>query len=292
MEFIGKDEDRASWSKHYIEVKSKIVSPKQTHKVVVKIKSGGSYSYTYASLSDVDNAVMTACNKVKDKDGKAQFSYFFDTADIPEGYIGVSTILVDVTGYMAKVAKVYFPKSELKDKQIDAGTLTFAKRYSLSAAFGIASEADNEEKRLAAANEKPSVRILDANELDKYEVNVFGKKLLLKDVWEDYLENPNGDSREWLTSQKDPQTNQAIQQLLDQFNINKKISAIENDYEKTLQKEEQSKKSEKSVTKSKAEPKKTDEIKQLVDGSNSDNNGVEDPFEKTNIDDIDVSQLF
>lgn len=292
MEFIGKDEDRASWSKHYIEVKSQIVSPKQTQKVVVKTKNGGSYSYTYAPLSDVDRAVMTACDKVKDKDDKAQFSYFFDTADIPEGYIGVSTILVDVTGYMAKVAKVYFPKSEQPDKQVDAGTLTFAKRYSLSAAFGIASEADNEEKRLAAANEKPSVRILDASELDKYEVNVFGKKLLLKDVWEDYLENPNGDSREWLTSQKDPQTNQAIHQLLDQFNINEKISAIENDYEKTLQKEEQSKKSEKSVTKSKAEPKKTEEIKQLVDGSNSDNSGVEDPFEKTNIDDIDVSQLF
>lgn len=299
MEFIGKDEDQASWSKHYIEVKSLIVSPKKTHKVTVKTKNGGSYSYNYASLSDVDNAVMQACNQVKDKDNKVAFSYFFDTDDIPEGYIGVSTILVDCTGYMAKVAKVYFPKCATEEKQQDAGSLTFAKRYSLSAAFGIASETDDEEKRLAADQQKPTVRVLDASELDKYEVSVFGRKQLLKDVWEDYLENPNGDSRKWLTSQKDPQTNQAIQQLLDQFNLNKKIAAIENDYESTKPKKEKRSKSAKEPSpKLKDEPKRDesdDEIKKLVDG-NSDNADKQDPFkdkiDTSNLDEIDISKLF
>ena len=268
MEFIGKEQDQAIWNMHYIQVKSNIKQPKRTHNVNV----GTSYSYKYADLSDVDNSVMEACRKVKDKDGNVAFGYFFDIDSGTDG-IAVQTIMVDSAGGMIKSDKVWFKNKFVGDAQKTASLISYAKRYSLSAAFGIASEDDDDAQNLKPTRNKPAVRILDENELNHYEVSVFGNKHLLVDIWKDYLENKDGDTRKWLTSQKDPQTNQAIKQLLDKYNLKKRISEIDNDGEDDQTKKQAVK--GKSKQNNQAPSNSDDDIKQLVDG-NSDNKTVSD----------------
>lgn len=265
MEFIGKEQDQATWNMHYIQVKSNIVQPKRTHTVNVSTRKGTSYSYKYADLSDVDKAVMDACRMVKDKDGNVTFGYFFDIENGTDG-ISVQTIMVDSAGGMMKSDKVWFKNNFIDDAQQTAGLISYAKRYSLSAAFGIASEEDDDAQNLKPTRNKPAVRILDENELNHYEVSVFGNKHLLVDIWNDYLENKDGDSRKWLTSQKDPQTNQAIKQLLDQYNLKQRISEIEDDAEDNQPKEQVAKDKPKQAGKTPSNG--DDDIKQLVDGDN------------------------
>lgn len=265
MEFIGKEQDQATWNMHYIQVKSNIVQPKRTHTVNVSTRKGTSYSYKYADLSDVDKAVMDACRMVKDKDGNVTFGYFFDIENGTDG-ISVQTIMVDSAGGMMKSNKVWFQNNFLDDAQQTAGLISYAKRYSLSAAFGIASEEDDDAQNLKPTRNKPAVRILDENELNHYEVSVFGNKHLLVDIWKDYLENKDGDTRKWLTSQKDPQTNQAIKQLLDQYNLKQRISEIEDDAEDNQPKEQVAKDKPKQA--GKTPNNGDDDIKQLVDGDN------------------------
>lgn len=259
MEFIGTDECRAIWNQHFIQVKSKIKQPKRTKTVKVATKSGGTYSYSYADLADVDKSVMDACRSVTDKDGNVVFGYYFDIDNSQEG-VTVQTVMVDSAGGSMISDRIWFKNSYAGDAQRTASLISYAKRYSLSAAFGIASEDDNDAQNLKP--DKPTVRILDQKELDSYEVVVYGHRHLLKDVWQDYIENHDQETKHWLTTQKDPQTKQAIKQLLDNYNINQKINDIMVEKDKA-QPEPTIKETPKPESK---HNDSANEIKQLVDG--------------------------
>lgn len=259
MEFIGTDECRAIWNQHFIQVKSKIKQPKRTKTVKVATKNGGTYSYSYADLADVDKSVMDACRSVTDKDGNVVFGYYFDIDNSQEG-VTVQTVMVDSAGGSMISDRIWFQNSYAGDAQRTASLISYAKRYSLSAAFGIASEDDNDAQNLKP--DKPTVRILDQKELDSYEVVVYGHRHLLKDVWQDYIENHDQETKHWLTTQKDPQTKQAIKQLLDNYNINQKINDIMVEKDKA-QPEPTIKETPKPESK---HNDSANEIKQLVDG--------------------------
>lgn len=259
MEFIGTDECRAIWNQHFIQVKSKIKQPKRTKTVKVATKSGGTYSYSYADLADVDKSVMDACRSVTDKDGNVVFGYYFDIDNSQEG-VTVQTVMVDSAGGSMISDRIWFKNSYAGDAQRTASLISYAKRYSLSAAFGIASEDDNDAQNLKP--DKPTVRILDQKELDSYEVVVYGHRHLLKDVWQDYIENHDQETKHWLTTQKDPQTKQAIKQLLDNYNINQEINDIMVEKDKA-QPEPTIKETPKPESK---HNDSANEIKQLVDG--------------------------
>ena len=263
MEFIGTDECRAIWNQHFIQVKSKIKQPKRTKTVKVATKSGGTYSYSYADLADVDKSVMDACRSVTDKDGNVVFGYYFDIDNSQEG-VTVQTVMVDSAGGSMISDRIWFKNSYAGDAQRTASLISYAKRYSLSAAFGIASEDDNDAQNLKPDN--PTVRILDQKELDSYEVVVYGHSHLLKDVWNDYIENHDQETKHWLTTQRDPQTKQAIKQLLDNYNINQKINDIMVEKDKA-QPEPTIKKAPKPESKHN-DSTNENEIKQLVDGNN------------------------
>lgn len=263
MEFIGTDECRAIWNQHFIQVKSKIKQPKRTKTVKVATKNGGTYSYSYADLADVDKSVMDACRSVTDKDGNVVFGYYFDIDNSQEG-VTVQTVMVDSAGGSMISDRIWFKNSYAGDAQRTASLISYAKRYSLSAAFGIASEDDNDAQNLKP--DKPTVRILDQKELDSYEVVVYGHSHLLKDVWNDYIENHDQETKHWLTTQRDPQTKQAIKQLLDNYNINQKINDIMVEKDKA-QPEPTIKKAPKPESKHN-DSTNENEIKQLVDGNN------------------------
>ena len=263
MEFIGDEQSRANWNKHFIQVKSQIKQPKRTHTVKVLTQKGRNYSYKYADLADVDKAVMDACRQVKDKDGNTAFAYYFDIANSSQG-VCVQTVMVDTSGAQMITNKVWFSNSKSEDAQKTASLISYAKRYSLSAAFGIASEDDDDAQSLKPQDNRRRVMVLDVDELNNFKVNVMGKSYLLKDIWNDYLEYKDPETLHWLMDQKDPQTLQAIKQFNDQYKMKKRLDQAK---EKKAKKPTEAKKVD---TAKETEIEKDDEIKKLVDGDTTD----------------------
>lgn len=268
MEFIGDEQSRAIWNQHFIQVKSKIKQPKRTKKVKVATRKGSSYSYSYADLADVDKAVMDACRAVKDKDGNVVFAYYFDIDNSNDG-VCVQTVMVDTSGAQMITDKIWFSNTNSGDAQQTAGLISYAKRYSLSAAFGIASEEDDDARNLKPHDNNRRVMVLDVDELNSFKVNVMGKSYLLKDIWNDYLKYKDPETLHWLLDQKDPQTLQAIKQFNDQYKMKKRLDQAK---EKKAKKPTEAKKvdNKETDTAKETETEKDDEIKKLVDGGATD----------------------
>lgn len=268
MEFIGDEQSRANWNKHFIQVKSQIKQPKRTHTVKVVTQKGRNYSYKYADLADVDKAVMDACRQVKDKDGNAAFAYYFDIANSNQG-VCVQTVMVDTSGAQMITNKVWFSNTKSEDAQKTASLISYAKRYSLSAAFGIASEDDDDAQSFKPQDNRRRVMVLDVDELNNFKVNVLGKSYLLKDIWNDYLKYKDPETLHWLMDQKDPQTLQAIKQFNDQYKMKKRLDQAK---EKKAKKPIETKPADKTETGTSKdiETEKNDEIKKLVDGDTTD----------------------
>lgn len=264
MEFIGDEKNRAIWNQHFIQVKSKIKQPKRTHVVDTVTKRGKRYGYKYADLADVDKAVMDACRAVKDKDGNAVFAYYFDIDNSNDG-VCVQTVMVDTSGAQMITDKVWFKNNNSGDAQQTAGLISYAKRYSLSAAFGIASEEDDDAQNLKSQDTRKRVMVLDMDELNSFKVNVLGKSYLLKDIWNDYIENQDRETLQWLMDQKDPQTLQAIKQFNDQYKMKKRLDQAK---EKKAKKPTETKKadSKDSETSKNSVDENAEKIKELVDG--------------------------
>lgn len=263
MEFIGDEKNRAIWNQHFIQVKSKIKQPKRTHVVDTVTKRGKRYGYKYADLADVDKAVMDACRAVKDKDGNAVFAYYFDIDNSNDG-VCVQTVMVDTSGAQMITDKVWFSNTNSGDAQQTASLISYAKRYSLSAAFGIASEDDDDARSLKPQDNRRRVMVLDVDELNNFKVNVLGKSYLLKDIWNDYLKYKDPETLHWLMDQKDPQTLQAIKQFNDQYKMKQLLDKAKEKKTKKAQKAEPDEKE--TGTKEKTETEKDNEIKKLVDG--------------------------
>lgn len=249
MEIYGKEENRASWAMHYAQVKANIKQPKRTHTVVVsgKTKYGKpyEYEYKYADLADVDEAVMNAIKKVKDKDDNIVFSYFFDI-DTTERLVSVQTVLIDCTGFTIKTNKVVFQNDKASDAQATAGLLTYAKRYSLSGAFGIAADDDDDAKNYKKISEP---KVLTKQELQEYKVYYNGIQANLIDLYQEASEGIQ-DARDWLKESHIAQDAQAIHQVAEMF---KKKKALTKQDKKS---DELQKATEKVKAVAKEEPKK------------------------------------
>lgn len=275
MEFIGDEQSRAIWNQHFIQVKSKIKQPKRTKKVKVATRKGSSYSYSYADLSDVDKAVMDACRAVKDKDGNVVFAYYFDIDNSNDG-VCVQTVMVDTSGAQMITDKIWFSNTNSGDAQQTAGLISYAKRYSLSAAFGIASEEDDDARNLKPQDNHRRVMVLDVDELNSFKVNVMGKSYLLKDIWNDYLEYKDPETLHWLMDQKDPQTLQAIKQFNDQYKMKQVLDKAKEEKAKKAQETKKADSKDSETSKVSADDN-AEKIKELVDGP-TDETEVENLF--------------
>ena len=216
MEIYGREEDRAKWAMHYAQVKANIKQPEKTHKVTVsgKTKQGTpySYDYNYADLNDIDAAVMDGIKKVTDKDGNVVFSYFFDIRT-ENNTVEVQTILVDSSGFTLKTNKVVFQNDKAWDAQATASLISYAKRYSLSGAFGIAADNDDDAQDQKTIYEP---KILTKQELEDYKVYYNGIQANLYDLYQEAKDGIK-DAQDWLKEPHTPQDAQAVHQIAEMF---------------------------------------------------------------------------
>uniref|UniRef100_UPI003F554E2B ERF family protein n=1 Tax=Lactobacillus acidophilus TaxID=1579 RepID=UPI003F554E2B len=234
MQQYGEEKMRATWAMHFAQVKAAIVQPQKKHEVTVSgtTKQGKPYKYTYkyADLADVDKAIMDAIKKTEE-DGKPLLSYFFEVDNGAEG-VSAETVVVDAqTGFMLKLNKVWFKNYNVGDAQQTASLISYAKRYSLSAAFGIASEDDD-----------------DAQNVQQQGAEVDDDALYA--IWHAYL-NHDPAATDWIHKRHDAETAN-------------KILELSNDYKKKQQSAQKAERAK--ALKAKRDKARNDAIKKIVDG--------------------------
>lgn len=245
--------DKASWAMHLAMVKMAIVQPKKTHKVEVRgtTKNGKPYHYTYkyADLADVDKAIMDAIKKTAE-DGKPIFTYYFDIDNGAEG-VTIETVIVDAaTGYSVRTNKVWFKNVNVGNAQATASLISYGKRYSLSAVFGIASEDDDD----AQAQKMNQSQVVDEN--------------AIKIIFEDYVNNHSIKAKNWIKGKHDKATGDYIRQLLGDYELNHHLDkAKQKAVDCRKERDQQVKETVKKIKK----PKSEDEvIKDIVDKPKTD----------------------
>lgn len=244
--------DKASFAMHLAMVKMKIEQPKKSHKVTVSLKSGGSYTYSYADLADVDKAIMKAIEKTA-VDGKPLLTYRFEIDNGAEG-VSAETVIIDAaTGYEERTNRVWFKNVNVGKAQDSASLISYAKRYSLSAAFGIASE-DDDDAQAQIRNQEQAI--------DKAGIEI---------IVNEYLKDKTEKSKRWIKGKHDKATAEYIMQLIGKYKLDQHLESNKN-----KQIEKRKERHEKRIAK---EPKKVaakseDEIiKDIVDKPKA------DPFE-------------
>lgn len=245
--------DKASWAMHLAMVKMAIVQPKKTHGVEVRgtTPNGKPYHYTYkyADLADVDKSIMDAIKITKQDDGPL-LTYYFDIDNGAEG-VTVETVIVDAaTGYSVRTNKVWFKNVNVGNAQATASLISYGKRYSLSAAFGIASEDDDD----AQVQKMNQAQVADES--------------AIKIIFEDYVNNHSIKAKNWIKGKHDKATGDYIRQLLGDYELNHHLDkAKQKAVDCRKERDQQVKEAVKKIKK----PKSEDEvIKDIVDKPKTD----------------------
>ncbi|WP_148238378.1 ERF family protein [Lactobacillus crispatus] len=236
--------DKASFALHLAMVKMKIEQPKKSHKVTVSLKSGGSYTYSYADLADVDKAIMKAIVETA-VDGKPLLTYRFEIDNGAEG-VSAETVIIDAaTGYEERTNRVWFKNVNVGKAQDSASLISYAKRYSLSAAFGIASEDDDD----AQAQIRNQEQIID--------------KAGIEIIVNEYLKDKTEKSKRWIKGKHDKATAEYIMQLIGKYKLDQHL---ENNKNKQIEKRKERHEKQISKKPKKVAAKSGDEIiKDIVD---------------------------
>lgn len=212
MQIIGSTEQFAQWSKHYNAVKSKIIPPKKGSSVQVQTKKGDTYSFKYINLAGIDRAIEDAVNKVVDKDGFPYINYTIDSGIDIDG-VWAETIVLDSSGCAVKLSKIWFKSANIGRAQNSAALLSYAKRYSLAASFGIANDDEEDsQRRMMQEQSEPQPHALTKRELDDYQINYSGRRVKLADLMDEAV-NGDKDAQAFIKAQQDPQDIIAIKQL-------------------------------------------------------------------------------
>ena len=117
---------------------AEIPAPKRTHKAEVRMKTGGTYSYTYSTLDDL----ITALRGPLAKHGLS----FVQSVTSASGHSGITvavgTTILHKSGQSIDTGNLMLPGGDTA--QAAGSAITYGRRYSLSAAFGVTAEDDDD----------------------------------------------------------------------------------------------------------------------------------------------------
>jgi len=125
-----------------------IIPPKKSHTAKVPTKAGGAYSYTYSTLDELVDALR--------KPLAAHGLAFVQTIVQRDHQIGVETMILHASGQSLNCGLLLLPSGDTP--QAMGSALSYARRYSLSTAFGVAAEDDDDggaAQRETAAKPQP-----------------------------------------------------------------------------------------------------------------------------------------
>lgn len=120
-------------------VQQTIKQPKKSETANVTTKNGGSYSYSYATLEAVTKSILDACK------GTGLF-YMQSPVKNERGEVGVHTVLYHSSGTEIDCGSFLMARdgsSRMSMAQAEGSVLTFCRRYTLSAIFGLSSDAED-----------------------------------------------------------------------------------------------------------------------------------------------------
>ena len=132
-------------------------------------------------------------------DGEPLLTYRFEIDNGAEG-VSAETVIIDaVTGYEERTNRVWFKNENVGKAQDSASLISYAKRYSLSAAFGIASE-DDDDAQAQIRNQEQTI--------DKAGIEI---------IVNEYLKDKTDKSKRWIKGKHDKATAEYIMQLIGKY---------------------------------------------------------------------------
>lgn len=125
----------------YVEALTSVENPKLDSDAEVKTKSGYTYKYKYASLGECLRVVKSACKPL----GLAVWFDVANTLDSIDGEaVSINTVKTMISDGSEVMSVAAIPAKLNGLPQSNGSEITYAKRYSLSAAFGLVSEEDDD----------------------------------------------------------------------------------------------------------------------------------------------------
>lgn len=134
-------------SEAFVAAAGKLSNPPKTKTAKVRTKDGGNYSYKYADLAEM----LDAIRPVLASEGLAVMQ---DTNVDFSGWIGVETRVLHTSGGELRFGPLWVRTTGVP--QDTGGAITYARRYALAAVFGIAAEEDNDGKSVDGSTAAPS----------------------------------------------------------------------------------------------------------------------------------------
>ena len=147
--------ERRAWTAAWVKAWAEMPDIGQGRTASIPTKTGGNYSYTYAALSDILGTVRKALT-----DNGLAVSQ--SVVEAPTGFVGVETRLYHQAGHVEVFGPIVLPAAG--DARSVGSAVTYARRYSLLAALGVAPDEDTD-----AAPEKAASKPRAARKADKEE---------------------------------------------------------------------------------------------------------------------------
>lgn len=133
---------KTAWTAAWVKAWATMPDIGQGRTASIPTKTGGAYSYTYAALADI----LTTVRGTLAGNGLALAQ---SVVEAPSGFIGVETRIYHQAGHVEIFGPIVLPA--VGDARSVGSAVTYARRYSLLAALGVAPDEDTD-----AATEKPA----------------------------------------------------------------------------------------------------------------------------------------
>lgn len=138
-----EDKQRGEFNEALAKFQQRVKAPKKNGHVNFSTKKGGKTKYDYVMLDDLIKAINEGLKDTGISWSQNAKTETVKSGNYPQTIITVSTVIHYKNGYQIESSPVEMVSTK-GDPQSVGAVITYAKRYSLSAAFGVNSDEDND----------------------------------------------------------------------------------------------------------------------------------------------------